>query len=373
MFLLTLAYLFSFLASSHLASSVLICSHLFSFFLWRCYPTFISLLLLSHLFSFSSSLSEILSKTLLIFFSSLLLVSSVLNYFVWSLLILPLLSLFISIYLFSSFLVSSFLTTFLLILVSFLFVSSFLFPLWFSCFTASLLISSGLLLSYVLTFSLSLSFSIFLWNVIQYLFLYSLCLFSPHLNVLFLPRLMFSHLSFSSCLSSLFILTRLFSYFLALSFPCLFSPFLVQSHLLLWSVYNNTTTLLNHFPVTTDVFEVSLILLVIIYLMWDALLEQTVVLLFFYPSFDASRSLLLTCLPSISVLCSICALLSYSLCLSSHISLFIVILPFLCSLFPSICRLAGQAGERSEGSPLGERLSGKQQKDLKISLVFSLF
>jgi len=66
---------------------------------------------------------------------------------------------------------------------------------------------------------------------------------------------------------------------------------------------------------------------------------------------------------------------AFVLFFSSHISLFIFILPSLCSLFPSICRLAAclRAGERSEGSPLGGRLSGKLQKDLKISLVFSLF
>ncbi len=230
--------------------------------------------------------------------------------------------LFISIYLFSSFLVSSFLTTFLLILVHLFFLSHlFSFHSDFSCFTASLLISSGLFCSHMFShfpfLFLSQSFSEMLSNI---------CSSTHYVS---------SHLiwMFSSCPGSCFLILSILHLFLSwlvcshiflpcLS-PCLFSPFLVQSHLLLWSVYNNTTTLLNHFPVTTDVFEVSLILLVIIYLMWDALLEQTVVLLFFYPSFDASRSLLLTCLPSICcIMLHLCAFVLFSLSLISYFSLY---------------------------------------------------
>ncbi len=190
-----------------------------------------------------------------------------------------------------------------------------------SCFTASLLISSGLFCSHMFShfpfLFLSQSFSEMLSNICS-----STHYVSSHLIWLF-----------SSCPGSCFLILSILHLFLSwlvcshiflpcLS-PCLFSLFLVQSHLLLWSVYNNTTTLLNHFPVTTDVFEVSLILLVIIYLMWDALFEQTVVLLFFYPSFDAFRSLLLTCLPSICcIMLHLCAFVLFSLSLISYFSLY---------------------------------------------------
>ncbi len=92
----------------------------------------------------------------------------------------------------------------------------------FSCFTASLLISSGLFCSYMFShfpfIFLSQSFSEMLSNICSS----THCLFSPHLTVLFLPRLMFSHLVYSS---SLLILTSLFSYFLALSFLLSFLTF----------------------------------------------------------------------------------------------------------------------------------------------------
>ncbi len=256
-------------------------------------------------------------------FSSLLLVSSVLKYLVWSLLILSLLMSFhviLPVLFFPHILLSHNVSSHLG--SSFLFLSYlFSFHSDFACFTASLLISSGLFCSHMfLPFPflfLSQSFSEMLSNICSsthnvsshLIWLFSSCPGSSFLILsilhLFLSWLVCSHI-FLPCLSS-----------------CLFSPFLVQSYLLLWSVYNNTTTLLHHFPVTTDVFEVSLILLVIIYLMWDALFEQTVVLLFFYPSFDASRSLLLTCLPSIScIMLHLCAFVLFSLSLISYFSLY---------------------------------------------------
>lgn len=166
---------------------------------------------------------------------------------------------------------------------------------------------------------------------------------------------------------------------------CLLSPLLVHFSLFFGSVYNNTPTIHNHLTITTGAIEVRREVKPVSS-GWSSFIScempilykpaSSVVLLFLSPSFDASpRSrthFYFLSMPSIScTMLHLCAFVLFSLSLISYFSLYL----HLCSLVLSICRLAAclRAGGRSEGSPLGGRLSGKQQKDLKISLVFSLF